>query len=98
MADFGVIGEQRKNFTPFVATVDGILGREVKMMCKQLAKQLALKWVCHVSVTQKYVNQTVQVTILRATHRCIRGARASPRRTDHIFLPFEDGAGLGLYS
>eukprot|EP00957_Ditylum_brightwellii_P091558 6971402-Ditylum_brightwellii.AAC.1 len=68
------------------------------MMCKQLAKQLALKWVCHVAVTQQYVNQTVQVAILRSVHRCIRGARASPRRTYHIFLPFEDGAGLGLYS
>eukprot|EP00957_Ditylum_brightwellii_P098881 7533056-Ditylum_brightwellii.AAC.1 len=46
--------EQRKNFTPFVATVDRILGREAKMMCKQLAKQLALKWACHVAVTQQY--------------------------------------------
>eukprot|EP00957_Ditylum_brightwellii_P085567 6508404-Ditylum_brightwellii.AAC.1 len=35
--------EQRNNFTLFIAMVDGILGREVKMMCKQLAKQLALK-------------------------------------------------------
>eukprot|EP00957_Ditylum_brightwellii_P000044 3243-Ditylum_brightwellii.AAC.1 len=43
--------EQWKNFTPFVATVDGILGREAEMMCKQLAKQLALKWACHVLVT-----------------------------------------------
>eukprot|EP00957_Ditylum_brightwellii_P002933 224115-Ditylum_brightwellii.AAC.1 len=68
------------------------------MMFKQLAKQLALKWACHVSVAQKYVNQMVQVAILRATRQCIRGARASPHRTDHIFLPFEDGTGLGLYS
>eukprot|EP00957_Ditylum_brightwellii_P124573 9494300-Ditylum_brightwellii.AAC.1 len=36
--------EQQKNFTPFVAMVDGILDKEAKMMCKQLAKQLALKW------------------------------------------------------
>eukprot|EP00957_Ditylum_brightwellii_P116936 8920205-Ditylum_brightwellii.AAC.1 len=28
--------------------VDGILGKETKMM----------KWACHVSITQKYVNQT----------------------------------------
>eukprot|EP00957_Ditylum_brightwellii_P185349 14113240-Ditylum_brightwellii.AAC.1 len=68
------------------------------MMCKQLAKQLALKWACHVSVTQNYVNQTVQVAILRATYQCIQGARASPHRTDHIFLLFEDGAELRLYS
>eukprot|EP00957_Ditylum_brightwellii_P178576 13603171-Ditylum_brightwellii.AAC.1 len=68
------------------------------MMCKQLAKQLALKWVCPVLVTQQYVNQTVQIAILRSVHRCIRGAQASPRRPDHIFPPFEDGAGLGLYS
>eukprot|EP00957_Ditylum_brightwellii_P059316 4502955-Ditylum_brightwellii.AAC.1 len=78
--------------------VDGILGREAKMMCKQLAKQLALKWVCHVLVTQQYVNQTVQVAILRSVHRCVSGAQASPHRTNHIFLPFEDGAGLGLYN
>eukprot|EP00957_Ditylum_brightwellii_P061924 4699480-Ditylum_brightwellii.AAC.1 len=68
------------------------------MMCKQLAKQLALKWGCPILVTQQYVNQTVQVAILRSVHRCIRGVRALPHRTDHIFLPFEDGAGLGLYS
>eukprot|EP00957_Ditylum_brightwellii_P202683 15331283-Ditylum_brightwellii.AAC.1 len=72
--------------------MDGILGREAKMMCKQLAKQLALKWAQPVLVTQQYVNQTVQVAILRSMHRCIRGVRASLRRPDHIFLPFEDGA------
>eukprot|EP00957_Ditylum_brightwellii_P059727 4534607-Ditylum_brightwellii.AAC.1 len=90
--------EQWKNFTPFIATVDGILGQEAKMMCKQLAKQLALKWACHVSVTQKYVNQTAQVAILRAMDQCVWDARASPQWTDHIFLLFKDGVGLGLYS
>eukprot|EP00957_Ditylum_brightwellii_P132835 10129202-Ditylum_brightwellii.AAC.1 len=75
--------------------MDGILGREAKMMCKHLAKQLALKWARLVSVTQQYVHQTVQVAILRSVHRCRRGVRASPHRPDHIFLPFEDGAGLG---
>eukprot|EP00957_Ditylum_brightwellii_P144110 10980120-Ditylum_brightwellii.AAC.1 len=68
------------------------------MMCKQLAKQLALKWACHVSVKQKYVNQMVNVAILCSMHCCIQGAWALPRQADHIFLPFEDGAGLGLYS
>eukprot|EP00957_Ditylum_brightwellii_P012719 961355-Ditylum_brightwellii.AAC.1 len=68
------------------------------MMCKQLAKQLALKWVCHVLVMQQCVNQTVQVAILCSAHRCIRGVRALLCRKDHIFLPFKDGASLGLYS
>eukprot|EP00957_Ditylum_brightwellii_P109686 8366668-Ditylum_brightwellii.AAC.1 len=90
--------EQRKNFTPFIAMVDRILGRDAKMMCKQLAKQLALKWTCHILVTQQYVNQTVQVVILCSVHCCIRGVWALSHRTDHIFLPFEDGASLGLYS
>eukprot|EP00957_Ditylum_brightwellii_P073341 5573643-Ditylum_brightwellii.AAC.1 len=90
--------EQRKNFTQFIATVGRILGREVKMMYKQLAKQFALKWACHVLVTQQYVNQTVQMAIVRSVHRCIRGSRALPCRTDYIFLSFEDGASLGLYS
>eukprot|EP00957_Ditylum_brightwellii_P147886 11260905-Ditylum_brightwellii.AAC.1 len=81
----------------FIATVDRILGQEAKMMCKQLAKQLALNLTCHVSVMRKCVNQTVQVAILRATHQCMQGTRALPHWTDHIFLLFEDGAGLGLY-
>eukprot|EP00957_Ditylum_brightwellii_P011951 901482-Ditylum_brightwellii.AAC.1 len=53
--------EQQKNFMLFVATVDGILGQEAKMMYKQLVKQLPLKWACHVPVTQKYINWTVQM-------------------------------------
>eukprot|EP00957_Ditylum_brightwellii_P125590 9573101-Ditylum_brightwellii.AAC.1 len=78
--------------------VDRILGREAKIMCKQLAKHLALKQACHVTAMQKYVNQTVQVAILHATHQCIQGSRALPHQADHISLPFENGAGLGLYS
>eukprot|EP00957_Ditylum_brightwellii_P072204 5489093-Ditylum_brightwellii.AAC.1 len=68
--------EKCKNFRTFVAMVNRILGRDAKMMLKQMVKQLALKWTCHVSVTQNYVNQTVQVAILHATHQCLRGARA----------------------
>eukprot|EP00957_Ditylum_brightwellii_P081055 6164733-Ditylum_brightwellii.AAC.1 len=68
------------------------------MMPKQMTKQLALVWACHVSVTQNYVSQTVHVATLHATYQCLRGARASPRRTDHIVLPSEGGAGLGLYN
>eukprot|EP00957_Ditylum_brightwellii_P054307 4114412-Ditylum_brightwellii.AAC.1 len=42
-------GGEEKNFTPFLATVDGILVREAKIICKQLAKQSALKWACRVA-------------------------------------------------
>mmetsp|Transcript_13619 Transcript_13619/g.19848 ORF Transcript_13619/g.19848 Transcript_13619/m.19848 type:complete len:155 (-) Transcript_13619:31-495(-) len=88
--------ENRKNFSPFVATVDGVLGREAKMVLKQIARALATKWSCPHSQAQNYVNTMISVAIVRATHRCLRGSRVPSKFVNPDFLPFEDGAGLHL--
>jgi hypothetical protein len=36
--------ENRHHFTPFVCSVDGLLGREAKTFAKRLAAKLATKW------------------------------------------------------
>ncbi len=36
--------EQRKHFTPFVVSTDGLIGREAGELLKRLSLQLANKW------------------------------------------------------
>ena len=36
--------ERRRHFTPFVCSVDGLLGREAQTLTKRLAAKLANKW------------------------------------------------------
>jgi hypothetical protein len=36
--------ENRQHFTPFVCSVDGLLGHEAKTFAKHLAAKLAAKW------------------------------------------------------
>ena len=35
---------RRATFTPFVVSVDGVLGREANVLIKRLAEQIAFKW------------------------------------------------------
>ncbi len=48
--------EQRRHFTPFVVSVDGLLGREASTFAKRLAAKLAQKWKRSYSQTCGYVN------------------------------------------
>jgi hypothetical protein len=38
------INSSRRLFTPFVCSMDGMLGREAKIIAKRLATKLANKW------------------------------------------------------
>lgn len=83
---------QRRNFTPFAASVDGLLGKEAKTLCKRLASELSGKWKRPCSVACGCVKARISVTLIRATHLTLRGSRA-PTRT--IVRPtIADGAGL----
>ena len=81
--------EQRRSFTPFVVSTDGILGYEAKNLMKQLAKRLSEKWSRPYSV----VNARMSLAILRASHQCIRGPRIPASRISRQ-IHWEDGAGL----
>eukprot|EP00957_Ditylum_brightwellii_P005984 453081-Ditylum_brightwellii.AAC.1 len=88
--------ENRKNFSPFVVMVDGVIGREAKMVLKQIAQALAKKWSCPHLQAQNYVNMMIRVAIVRATHRCLRGFQVPSKFVNPDFLPFEDEARLHL--
>ena len=67
--------QQRRHFFPFVASVDGLLGVETTSTLKRLASHLSTKWRQPYSKTCGYVESRIAITLVRATHRCIRGSR-----------------------
>jgi hypothetical protein len=88
--------QQRRAFTPFVISVDGLLGYEAKNLLKRLAFHLAEKWQKPYSVTCGLVKSRISLACVRATHQCLRGSR-TPFRTISREIQWEDGAGTGIY-
>ena len=60
--------QQRRHFSPFVASVDGLLGVEAKATLKRLASHLDTKWKQLYSKTCGYVKSRIAITLVHATH------------------------------
>ena len=89
--------QQRQYFSPFVASVDGLLGVEATATLKRIACRLATKWKQYYSETCGYVKSRIAITLVRATHHCIRGYRVPAHRINLQQPQWEDGAGLNLF-
>ena len=85
----------RMDFTPFVVSVDGVLGREASMFLKRLTQHLAGRWEAAPSQIANYINTKMSISVLRATHQCLRGSRLKVNTWGRGIG--EDGASLGLY-
>ena len=89
--------QQRQHFSPFVASVDGLLGVEVTATLKRLASCLATKWKQSYSKTCGYVKSRIAITLVRATHHCIRGSWVPAHRISVQRPQWEDGAGINIF-
>ena len=89
--------QQPRHFSPFVAYIDGLLGVEATATLKRIASCLASKWKQPYSQTCGYVTRRVAITMVRATHRCIRGSRVPAHRSSVQRPQWEDRAGLALF-
>ena len=88
--------QQSRRFSPFVASVDGLLKVNATETLKRLSSRLATKWKQPYLNTCGYVKSRIAITLVRATHRCIRVSRV-PVHWISLQLPqWEDGAGLNL--
>jgi hypothetical protein len=67
--------EQRKHFTPFVVSTNGLIGREAGELLKRLSLRLADKWERPYSIVRGFVNAQMSIAIVRATHLCLQGSR-----------------------
>ena len=89
--------QQCRHFFPFVHSMDGLLGVEATATLKSLASRLATKWKHSYSNTCGYVKSRIAITLVCATHRCIRGSRV-PAYPISVQQPqWEDGAGIDLF-
>ena len=88
--------QQRRAFTPFVVSVDGLIGIEAKNVMKALSRRLALKWQKPYSLVMNIVKTRISIACVRASHRCTRGSRVPVRKMSRQ-IQWDDGAGLGLY-
>ena len=88
--------EQRRHFTPFVVSCEGLMGKEADTFISRLAKKLSLKWSRPYSRTVSFVRTRFAISLVRAKNRCIRGSRI-PTNIISRRIDWEDGAGLGLF-
>ena len=89
--------QQRRHFSHFVASVDGLLGVEATATLKRLASRLAIKWKQPYSKTCGYVKSRIAITMVHATHFCIQGSRVPAHQISVQQPQWEDCAGLNLF-
>ena len=89
--------QQRRHFSPFVASVDGLLGVEATATLKRIAIRLATKRKKSYSKTCGYVKSRIEITLVRANHRCIQGSQVPAHRISVQRIQWEDGAGFDLF-
>ena len=89
--------EQRRHFSPFVASTDGLLGKESRTLLTKLSALLAEKWEKPYSEICGYVNARMSIAMVRATHFCLRGSRIPMSQMSNRRPQWEDKAGLGLF-
>ena len=87
---------QRRHFTPFVLSTDGIFGFEARALLKRLAVLLAEKWNKPYPSVMGFINARMSIATVRATNRCVRGSRITACRMSQRFH-WEGGAGLGRH-
>jgi hypothetical protein len=93
----GACLEQRRHFSPFVVSTDGLLSKEAKILLRKLSARLAEKWEKPYSEVCSYVSARMSIAIVRATHLCIRGSRIPTAKMYNRLPQWEDKAGLGLF-
>jgi hypothetical protein len=93
----GACLEQRRHFSPFVVSTDGLIGKEAKAVLQKLSSLLAKKWGKPYSEVCGYVNARMSIAIVRATQLCLRCSRIPTSRMSNRFPQWKDKAGLGLF-
>jgi hypothetical protein len=90
-----------RHFTPFVLSVNGLLGRGAETLAKRLAVELAEKWqkpCLQACECVKARLSTPAPAASRATHLCLCGSAVPARKVSTQFLQWEEeGAGSAMH-
>ena len=88
---------QRRHFTPFVVSTDGLIGSEGKALLQKLSALMAEKTGKSYAEVCGFINARMSIAIVRATHLCLRGSRIPTSSMSHRRPQWDDGAGLSLF-
>ena len=80
----------RTSFTPFVISVDGVLGHEALMFLQCLSERLSVGWGKSYGHVLMWIHVCLSFAVIRATNLCLRGSRVRRRSATSI----DDEAGL----
>jgi hypothetical protein len=86
---------QRRHFTPFIVSVDSLVGKEATTVLKVFAARTATKVGTYSSV-MGYMRARLIIAIIRATHIYLRGSRNPMSRSSNRQPQWEDPAGMTL--
>ena len=89
--------QQLRHFSPFVSSVDGMLGLEMTATLKTIAIRHTSKWRQPYSRTCGYVKSRIYITLVRAKYRCIRGFRVLAQKISVQRSQWEDKSRLNLF-
>ena len=89
--------QQRRQFSPFVASVDGLLGVQATANLKRIASRLASKCKQPYSKTCGYVKSRIAITLVQSTHQCIRVSRVPAHKISVQIPQWEDRSGLVIF-
>ena len=64
----------RRDFIPFIASADGLLGLEATELLQLLSAKLAEKWNRPYPPVRGYINARISFALIWASHLCIRGS------------------------
>ena len=90
--------QQRQHFSPSEELVYSLLGMETEATLKRLVSRLPTKWKQPYSRTCGYVQSRVAITLIRATHCCIRGSQMPAIQISVQRPQWGNGAGLSAYT
>jgi hypothetical protein len=72
------------HFTPFIVSVDGLIGKEAKTFLKVLAARTATKAGKTYSNVMGYTRARLSISIVRAAHVCLIGSRVLTLQMNNI--------------
>ena len=89
--------QQLQHFSPFVDSVNGLLGVDAMSTLKRISSRLATKWWQFYTRKCGYVDSRVAIMLVWDTHRCIQGSRMPAHKISAQHPQWEDSAGLNLF-
>ena len=87
----GALQAQRKHFTPFVCSSDGLIAGEAGRFLNHLAGDLAAKWEKPYSMVVSQLRTSVSFALVRTAYMCAFNARSSRACGSDAF---QDGAAI----